>query len=54
MKISDAFNGISKLAIDTAPIIYFVEKHPDYLQKVRYVFQRIDIGQIVAVSAKLR
>jgi predicted nucleic acid-binding protein len=53
MKIEDAFKGISKLAVDTAPIIYFVEKHPDYLQKVRYVFQRIDIGQIVAVSATI-
>lgn len=50
MKITDAFSGIAKLALDTAPIIYFVEKHPDYLQKMRYVFQRIDIGQIIAYS----
>ncbi|MDX2076863.1 MAG: PIN domain-containing protein [bacterium] len=53
MKIKDAFNGISKLALDTAPIIYFVEKHPDYLQKMRYVFQLIDIGQIVGFSATI-
>lgn len=50
MKITDAFSGIAELALDTAPIIYFVEKHPDYLQKMRYVFQRIDIGQIIAYS----
>lgn len=29
MKIQDALKGISKLALDTAPIIYFVEKHPE-------------------------
>lgn len=53
MKIQDALKGISKLALDTAPIIYFVEKHPDYLSKVRYIFQHIDMGQIMACSATI-
>ncbi|MCU0482375.1 MAG: PIN domain-containing protein [Anaerolineae bacterium] len=53
MNIKDAFKGISKLAFDTAPIIYFVEKHPDYLHKMRYIFQRVDMGQIMACSATI-
>jgi predicted nucleic acid-binding protein len=45
-----AFQNVSKIALDTAPIIYFVEKHPDYLQKMRDIFYRISNRQIVAIS----
>ena len=30
MKLDDALQGVSSLAFDTAPIIYFVEANPSY------------------------
>ena len=30
MKLDDALQGVSSLAFDTAPIIYFVEANPAY------------------------
>ena len=30
MKLDDALKGVSSLAFDTAPIIYFVEANPAY------------------------
>lgn len=34
MRISDALAGVQRLAIETAPYIYFVEEHPAYAEKV--------------------
>jgi hypothetical protein len=34
----------SRVCIDTAPIIYFVEKHKDYFHVVRPVFAAIETG----------
>ncbi|MDZ8186866.1 MAG: hypothetical protein RMX96_18695 [Nostoc sp. ChiSLP02] len=28
MRISDALSGVSRLFLDTAPVIYFVERNP--------------------------
>ncbi len=41
----DAFRG-SKIALDSAIIIYFIEEHPTYLPLVRPLFQNIDRGHI--------
>ncbi len=39
--------GIHQLAIDTAPIIYFIQQHPRYDRIVTDIFRRIDQGDIV-------
>lgn len=39
--IDEALNGITSLYVETAPFIYFVEKHPVYIQPVRAIFQHI-------------
>ena len=44
---------IERLAIDSAPIIYFMEEHPRYVALVEKVFRRIDSGHITAVSSAL-
>jgi predicted nucleic acid-binding protein len=38
------FSGITRLGIDTAPFIYFVERHPVYLQPVQKIIRKIDAG----------
>jgi len=42
MKIGDALQNVSALGIDTSPFIYFVERHPMYLNLVREIFKSID------------
>lgn len=51
MKVSSALQGISLLFLDTAPVIYLVEKNPTYLSRVKPIFQYIDSGQILAVTS---
>ena len=38
------FTKITSLGIDTAPFIYFVERHSVYLPIIRDIFRRIDQG----------
>jgi predicted nucleic acid-binding protein len=51
MNLQDALNGVTRLFLDTAPVIYYVEKHPIYLAKVSGVFDRIDRGELTAVTS---
>jgi hypothetical protein len=46
MKIDEALRGISRLAFDTSPIIYFVEANPTYDALVSNIFARIASGEI--------
>lgn len=39
------------VAIDTAIVIYFVERHPDYLPQVRRLFVAADRGEIQLVTS---
>jgi predicted nucleic acid-binding protein len=50
-KISQALEGVTLLGCDTAPLIYFVESHPDYAHMMRDVLQLVDKGDIAAFSS---
>ena len=41
----------STIGLDTAPVIYFIEEHPQYLSIVQSFFSAIDNGEIVAVTS---
>src|SRR3982751_4066445 len=49
MKIADALKDVTRLFLDTAPVIYYVEKHVLYAPLVVPIFQRIDGGSPTAV-----
>jgi predicted nucleic acid-binding protein len=51
MTIDEALEGVAVLGLDTAPLIYFVEQHPVYVDIMRAIIQRIDQGRIAAVSS---
>ena len=51
--LDEELEQIERLAIDSAPIIYFIEEHPRYVGVVEKVFRRIDSGHITAVSSVL-
>ena len=46
MKIDEALQGISRLAFDTSPIIYFVEANPAYDKLVSNIFNRVAAGEL--------
>ena len=53
MKLSNAFKGISQLAFDTAPLIYFVEQHPVYWGRMQSIMQLVDAGHVAGVASTL-
>ena len=52
MELIDELRG-SRIFIDTAPFIYFIEKHPKYLNVVRPVFIEINDGKIEAITSTI-
>lgn len=40
-----------RICIDTAPFIYFIEKHPRYFDVIRPVFLEINAGEIDAITS---
>src|SRR5204863_6109683 len=46
MKLDDALKGVSRLAFDTSPIIYFVEANAAYDQLVSKIFSRVAAGEL--------
>lgn len=53
MKFADVLRGVQRLAIDTAPIIYFIEANPTYDAVVTAIFADIDQGRISAVTSTI-
>jgi len=41
------------VGLDTAPLIYFIEQHPDYLERVRAFFTAMDAGNFRVVTSSL-
>lgn len=50
MGLVDELKGL-RVCIDTAPIIYFIEKHDRYLHVLRPLFVEIDAGNIEAITS---
>lgn len=51
VKLADALRGVTSLGLDTAPIIYFVEAHPQDDALMQAVFQRIRAGTPVGITS---
>jgi len=51
MRIAEALHPVERLFLDTAPVIYYVEKNPRYLAIVAPIFARIDDGVLTAVTS---
>ena len=41
------------VGVDSAPLIYFIEKHPVYLPFVRPFFAAVELGEIQVVTTTL-
>jgi predicted nucleic acid-binding protein len=51
VKLEEALRGVTALGFDTAPLIYFVERHSTYVDIMRTVIQQVDTGQIAGFSS---
>ena len=49
--MADAMIGITRLGIDTAPVIYFVEENARYDALVVEVFERIRQGSLLGITS---
>ena len=53
MKVADALNNIHRIGLDSAPIIYYVERNPDFHAVCVPFFQAIDFGSVMASVSTL-
>lgn len=53
MKLAEQLDSIKQVFLDTAPVIYFVEKNPDFSEKVQSVFSRLDDAKLIAVVSPI-
>ena len=50
MNINDALTGVSRLFLDTASAIYFVERNPHFVDLVDPIFERLETDITAVVS----
>lgn len=53
MKLNDALTGVTRLGIDTAPVIYYIEAHPRYEALVERIFNHIARGSFTGVTSAI-
>jgi predicted nucleic acid-binding protein len=51
VKIEDALQGVQRLYIEAAPLIYYVEENPDYVARMDAIVDAIEHLSIEAVSS---
>ena len=53
MKIEQAIAGVKLLFLDTAPVIYYLERQPTFYPLIRSIFERVSDGDLPAVSSPI-
>jgi predicted nucleic acid-binding protein len=53
MSMSEMLNNVNMVFLDTAPIIYYVEKKQPYFDQVKQFFDLLDAGEVTAVSSPI-
>ena len=51
--LDDALAEVTTLGLDTSPIIYLIETHPEYDVLVTEIFRRIDQGVIIGFTSAI-
>ena len=53
MKIEQAIAGVKLIFLDTAPVIYYIERHPTFFPLVRPIFESLSDRDFRAVSSPI-
>jgi predicted nucleic acid-binding protein len=51
--LTSALEGVSRLFLDTAPVVYYIEQNPTYWALVGVIFDRIEAGAMMAVTSPI-
>lgn len=51
MPLREALAGVTSLAFDTSPFIYYIERHPAHVAVMRSIVQLVDSGTIRAYTS---
>jgi predicted nucleic acid-binding protein len=51
VKLREVLSGIKRIALDTACVIYYIENHPHYADKIDEVIERIEQEQIETLTS---
>jgi hypothetical protein len=52
IRLNEALAGVTALGFDTSPFIYFIERHPHYLDVTREVIRRVDAGRMRGYTSR--
>jgi len=50
-QIEQTLTDVTAVGFDTAPLIYFIEDHPDYVDSMREIIRRVDSGLVLGYSS---
>lgn len=53
MKLAEQLDSFRQIFLDTAPVIYFIEKNPGFSEKVQPIFSKLDEGTLIAVVSPI-
>jgi predicted nucleic acid-binding protein len=53
MSLSEQLKSVRQIFLDTAPVIYFVEKNPSFAPKVEQIFEGLDDARLTAVVSPI-
>jgi hypothetical protein len=53
LKIAEALKGVNRIGIDSTPLIYLLEKHPLYFDRMKVILEYLTSGSITAYSSTL-
>ena len=53
MKIEQAIAGVKLIFLDTAPVIYYIERHPTFFPLVRPIFESLSDRDFRVVSSPI-
>jgi len=48
-----ALVNVNALGLDTPPFVYFMERHPTYLNRMRAIFRRVRAGTVIAYTSAI-
>ena len=51
MKLTNSLQGVTRLFLDSAPVIYYIEENRRYFSVVEPIFERIDNNLLIAVTS---
>lgn len=53
MNVAEALAGVTRLFLDTAPVIYHVEGNATYRSRTRPIFRQLSVGNLLAVTSAM-